>query len=472
MDVEKCAELKQLFHNFYCEILNLYKTEKPLCTVEIYKKYLDNDSNECQNKVLLKVSGLNYVDVRGFDKRAQKIHALDSFKKLNLILNNESNINFGTNIFCIFAELYQQNNLPCINELTNEEIVEFNLKPVPLNEFKFDVQKVSFSINNNSLSIPNEKYYYFLQNFFIRKDLDFLLDGMNVAIKSLASEEIEAFINSGLIESNIPFQDVPRTVRVAIITNAKLEYVQIKNILTLCRIYKKGDFRLCAIANSKTGIANNLIFDYSNDNLNQNLIELNLRKPYTSHSYNLAEFESENLKSFIINNYHSNKNYVFAWEIISSLYSLEEKFRIACNFFVLESFFPRMRENVTSKLPDILTLILNENPVFTKKVKDLYDLRSRFVHGSLFVFDSDEKINKFNKKLKKISANYNNINDCIDDLEKIVKDVWKVILSHNFTKEEDVEKFFLKIYSRKKQKLFLLGMLKWVFQVFVKSKRS
>jgi len=201
--------------------------------------------------------------------------------------------------------------------------------------------------------------------------------------------------------------------------------------LTLLRIYKGGSFR-CVFTGrfNENSIQNALYCEGISNIIEEPIHERHIG--FFRNEYRIEKGEINLVRKFINNNYPKLDNCAFAAECLSKLHALEEKFKIPFLFFILESFFPSIRQETTHRLTHIITKILGEKFAFVSKIKHLYEIRCEIVHGH---FKAGEK------QLKKLG--YKTIKEARLFLEDLTRRIWKILLNENLLNNKKIEeKYF------------------------------
>lgn len=445
--------LNTLFYNLYCDILALYEKNKPkyyFSSHYIFKT--ESNGYSIISEPVIKLLAISYY----WDHK-QIIHTLSSFKKIvnyiklnKKILNSDGVITapadkkiiskrryeawgidycFGPSIYSITQDLFEYFSRPKING----ECIKWNFSPVDRDKFivKNDIL-ISRLVYKNGF-IPVQKYYYFLQNFNIDKSFKVKYKAKNITFKKLTDQEKTLFLNSRHFGPENLSHDISN-INSALIYDNWFEKEEAKNILATLRLCKSGQFRLYALAEVKKDIMGKKLFTL---NTYANFIEKPLaEKILVSDGKNLNNTEIKEFKLFFKKNISKILRFKFGTECLNRLHSLDDEYKIPFIFFILESFFEKINQELNFRLSYCITRILNKPYEFSKIIQGLYGLRGTIVHGGT----ASELKNKIKKiKNKKGKQLFNNIKDCSNFLENIMKESWKIILDKKLY-DKDIEK--------------------------------
>jgi hypothetical protein len=440
--------LKELFYNFYCDILALYNNEKP----KYYFSNVGNFKSEENGCSVSTDARIRLLSCSYYFDNSEKIQKLQSFKNIvkyiksnNGILNSDGVISapadkkivgkkryevwgidycFGPSIYLIAQQIFENYNKSTIE-------INWNLEPVKINKINLNKSVLLFKLKNEHSFLPTDKYYYYIQNFTIdKKFFNLNLDKKIIQLKKLSDREKTLFINGNHFGPEDLSMDIS-SINTAIISKVRLSDVEIKNILTLLRLFKTGKFRLYAVGELKSELNKEKI---TYVNTFASIIEKPLKNktPSFNEEYSLNENEISIIKRFFKNNYSKiSENFEFAIECLSLLHSLDDKYKLPYIFFILESFFKKIKSENTYRLSYNMAKILKKSFSFTKTIRDFYNLRSDVVHGN-----SQSELDKKISKIKNEEQSFNDIKECVDFLEDIMKQVWKEILEKELYKKD------------------------------------
>lgn len=453
MAINNQKKLKELFYNFYCDILILYGDKKPKYNISQVGNF-KSEENGCSISTDARIClfSCSYY----FDNK-DKIHNLLSFKKIICYIKNSPEIlekdsicsdspnkenigkkfykvvgieeSFGTSIYLVARQIFEN---------YNKSIIEINwdLEPVKINRINLDKSVLLFKLKNKHGFLPVNKYYYYIQNFTIDKGFDLKLGKKVIQLKKLSDQEKTLFINGDYFGPEDLSMDIS-SIDIAIISEARLNDIEIKNILTLLRLFKTGEFRLYAIGELKSELNKKEIIHI---NTFANIIEKSLKNkmPFFNNKYSLNKNEINIIKKFFEDNYSKiSENFEFAIECLSLLHSLDDKYKLPYIFFIIESFFKEIDSELNYRLSYCIAKILKKPFSFTKVIRNLYGLRGNVVHGN-----SQEELNKKIIKIKNESGeSFNNITECVDFIEDVMREIWKEILEKELYKNDiNIEK--------------------------------
>ena len=451
MVINNEKNLKKLFYDFYCDILRLYNNKKP-------KHYLSDVGNFESQKNGYSISTnkkIRLCSCSYYFENKNKIRELTSFKKIVYYIRNSLEIlesdlicsdspdkknigkkfykvvgieeSFGASIYSVATKIF---------ETYNKSIIDINwdLKPAEINKINLDESALLFELKNKHSFSPTDKYYYYMQNFAIDKSFfNLKLDKKIIQLKKLSDKEKTLLINVSHFGSENLIVDIG-TIDVAIISKVRLNDIEIKNILTLLRLFSAGEFRLYAIGESKKGFDNKETLIRLNTFAN--IVEKPLiEKCFSLHrEYHLNQKETRAVKKFFKDNYSKISNFEFANECLNLLHSLDDKYKMPYIFFILESFFEKIKSENTYRLSYSMSKILKKSFDFSKTIRDLYDLRGDVVHGN-----GQIKLDKKSSKIKNEGRPFNNMKECVDFLEDTMRQLWKEILKKDLYKKRDIE---------------------------------
>ena len=456
MSKQKETNLKQLFHNFYCDVLEQYQKKNPKCGMsqQMIFKTTQNGYEVSGNPKIYLLSASYYFDNKN------EIQQLESFKKIiqyikkssEILKNdsicsgspNEKNIgkpmykvsgiesSYGASIYLIAKEIFENHNKTSVQ-------IKWDFEPCKLGEMKFDKDILLFRLKNKDNFLPTEKYFYFLQNFEIENNYFELQIGKNkIKAKRLSDEEKSLMINSSHFGSEDLSMDAD-SIKTALVSNDLLDQNEIKIVIALLRVFKAGEFRVYAIGELKKELNKKKSMKI---NTFANAVEkaLGAKSAFFHETYKLTKSEAKSFKNLFQKAYKEMALFEFASESLSLLHTTDDKFKIPIIFYVLESFFPKVTSENSYRLSYCIAKILKKPYSFSRTVIDLYTLRSKIVHG-----DKQSTLIKIIKKIsKKDGTQCSNIQECTNLLESIMRDTWKQILKRKLHTKEDIEAEILK----------------------------
>jgi hypothetical protein len=453
MPIKHKKKLNTLFYNLYCDILALYEKNKPKFyygSHYIFKT--ESNGHSVISEPIIKLLAISYY----WDHK-QDIHALSSFKKIvnyikssKEILNSDGVITapadkkiigkrryevwgidycFGPAIYSITQDLFECYNRPKING----ECIKWNFLSVDSDKFNYKNDIPISRLIHKNCFIPAQKYYYFLQNFKINKSFKIKYKSKDITFKKLTDREKTLFLNSRLFGPENLSHDIS-SISTALIFDDWLKKEEAKNILAILRLCKSGQFRLYALAEVREDIIGKKKFTL---NTYANFVERPLaKKILVLGGKNLNNSEIKKFKLFFKNNIDKMSKFKFGTECLNRLHSLDDEYKIPFIFFILESFFKNINQELSFRLSYCITKILNKPYEFTKIIQKLYGLRGTIVHGGT-ASELDNKIKKIKNKQGKVL--FNNVKDCSNFLENIMKESWKIILDKELY-DKDIEK--------------------------------
>jgi hypothetical protein len=419
-------KFKDLVYNFYCDLLKLY--EKNRLVIRFFD-YIVSDDVGCSYQQ--KPKALNsyfYNQYKGEVESLTSFIALLQFCEDNLAVIDVFSLKH--NLYDIGQDLFNKYNL----ESNLPSNYKLNFNPVSSEKLIFNSLENLEVLGLSTQDWKNKKIYYCLEMFDVYEDIVILFKGEEIFIKRLSNEEKTELLSA----------DFMRTVSMrdslffgsAIVSPRELENNELENILALLRIYQEGDFRCCYVAKIVDGIVEKKCWYMmgTTDLHEQSYKEC--KEVMTRSLYEVNLLENVEINKFFSENLEKIDDYPFAVSCLNSLYFLDEQFKIPQAFYILESFFPNIKSELSFRLVLYITKLLKENHNFSQRLSVLYDLRSKIVHGNSKERDKNLKKN-FDGKIEVA-------NDFILD---VVRRVWKVFLKNDKLESDQFEKKY--IYNEK-----------------------
>lgn len=188
---------------------------------------------------------------------------------------------------------------------------------------------------------------------------------------------------------------------------------------TLLRLYKKGNVRFKLIAQQAHHlIRGDIYINYKNGHSELDYYEhMPSVRNDAWRQYRINEAESSEFAKFIGENLLPMMTMSHSCQMYNMVSSSPLHLRIPLLFFVIESFFSDVSSEVVFRVALYVTVILEEDAVFKKRVNDLYHVRSCIAHGDLVA--AQKKIQKM--KLSGFSG-------ATELVEEILQKLWKELL--------------------------------------------
>lgn len=434
-------KFKKLIYNFYCELLELY--EKNHLVIRFFD-YIVSDDVGCSYQQRPRA-----LDSYFYNQHKEEVESLTSFVALLQFCENKLVVDdvfsLKHNLYDIGQDLFNKYNLE--SKLPSNYKLNFN--PISLEKLIFNSLENLESLGASTQNWKNKKIYYCLEMFDVYEDIVISLKEEKIFIKKLNNEEKTELLSA----------DFMRTVSMrdslffssAIISSRELENNELENILVLLRIYKEGDFRCCYVAKIIDGIVEKKCW-YMMGTTDLHEQSYRERKEVMTRSlYEVDLLGNKEISKFFNENLEKINDYSFAVSCLNSLYFLDEQFKIPQAFYILESFFPQIDSELNYRLSLYLTKLLKQDYDFGKKIKFLYDLRSKIVHGS---YSKDRKNPKKDKSKRDFWDYYEkyfnkDIAQANDFILDVVRRVWKEFLKNGQLENDKFEKKY--IYNEKTQ---------------------
>jgi hypothetical protein len=451
MKKQKVPNLKQLFYNFYCDVLELYKKNQPKTGMSQQMSFKTTENG-------YEVSGtpkIHLLSASYYFDNTQEIQRLNSFKAIVNYINNspeilktdsicssspdENNVgepmykvlgtesSYGASIYIIAKEIFENHNNTSVQ-------IKWDFKPCKLKDVKFDKDILLFRLKNKHSFLPTEKYFYYLQNFEIENSYFELQVGeKKVKLKQLSDEEKSLMINSSHFGSEDLSMDAG-SIKTALVSNDLLDQNDVKKIITLLRVFKEGEFRVYAIGELKKELNKKKSIKI---NTFANVVEkaLGAKSAFFHKTYKLDKNEVKSFKKLFHGAYEDMPSFEFPSECLGLLHTTDDKFKIPIIFYILESFFPKINTENTYRLAHCITKILKKPYSFSETVRNFYTLRSKIVHG-----DKQNTLTKTIKKIQKENGEpCSSIQECVKLLEFIMRETWKQVLKRKLHTKEDIE---------------------------------
>lgn len=416
MNIIKETSLSDDFKSLYCEFIS----------------YINQSG--FSNRVLIIVGGKPSIDFQftigamgGIGKALEIFTSLPSYSKVvektaylqNISQDEVTDTNYG-----IFAYLFSD----IANALTPPQANYIFSNANNLSDMVLDDMRLSRAIANALDPYPcierENKYLIVFDNLQIDSDIRINND-INL-IKLDRCDVQEKF------ESR--YDDPHSWGRVLSAFEVSEEHLKNESFIpalsSLIRLYKKGDIRFNHVAQKANHLFRGEIYiDYKNSYGENEYYE---HAPSTRNDawrqYLICDDERLEFAKFISSNLNSMSNMSYSCHIYNMVYSSPLHLRIPLLFFVIESFFADVTSEVVFKISLYITLLLQEDISFMKKVKNLYDIRSCVAHGDLA--NAKHKINK----MKLIG-----FSDANDVVETILNNLWKVLLVKEWIPSKSAE---------------------------------
>lgn len=190
-------------------------------------------------------------------------------------------------------------------------------------------------------------------------------------------------------------------------------------ISTLLRLYQKGDVRFKLVAQRAHHLIRGDI--YINHRNVHSELDYYEHTPYVRddawRQYRINEAKNSEFAKFISENLLPMMKMSHSCQMYNMVSSSPLHLRIPLLFFVIESFFSDVSSEVVFRVALYVTVILEEDVVFKKRVNDLYHVRSCIAHGDLAA--AKAKIQRM--KLSGFSG-------ATELVEEILHKLWKELL--------------------------------------------
>ena len=372
---------------------------------------------------LSKLDSINHLVTELFASR-------DRLKNPTLKKSQEKE-EFKTNLIRIILPFFEK----ILNKYNSPEIGRPNaaLSPVKKELFTIDFEKLLSHINPDK---DSRLYYYLLFNFEIPEDELLLMTKPRISLKKISNVEKSKILDSlGLFIKEI--DDRIFNIDTAIYSTKRLKRGEIYNALALLRLFKPGEFQYL---DNGVMIYDTFTNEYNFSYIHSVQTEGEINKPYpfcTRDKWTIDKTEIRSLKVFFRDNFYKiqHESFDFAIECLTILHTLDYKYRIPVIFYIIESFFKNIKTEVTYRIKNVISKILEKDYQFSENMKVLYQIRSDIVHGN-----TEANILKTLRKIKlEDNGTLSKIDDGYKYLERIMRDLWCKILSDGLFSCENIE---------------------------------
>jgi hypothetical protein len=447
------TDLVKLFYNFYVEVLELYKHHPPKFYTKDAFSYASekNAITTFPQAFMFRSYYHNFkkviLEMPSFQKIIRYLEQYKEVLDTDLAVANGPNTgkkrweiegideSFGGIVFSIVEDFFERHHSPKVKGL-----IQWKQDAVSYDDFDTTEQELVAYLCRKGRKV--QEYYYLLENVKIESaELNISNNDFQLSLKQLTDEDKTLILNSISIQSR-ELHDKIYNINVALCSSSELKGNDLRRIFTALRLYKSGDFRICAVGVLiNEDIKRKRRFEIlPPDDWVGNPLSTRWWPLFTS-GFEITEQENAEVKDFVESNLPklSHTKFSFPIQCLCQIHSHDPEFRIPFLFFILEAFFDKIKQELTFRLKYTITKLLGESFQFSENLKRLYELRSKIVRGD------KAGIKKIAKKIKNENGTpCKGINECAQVLENIMRRVWKTILSEELFREgiDIEEKYF------------------------------
>ncbi|TOP26716.1 hypothetical protein [Vibrio parahaemolyticus] len=371
MGLEKSLSLSESFKALYCEFID----------------YLNRTG--LSNRVLVVIDGKPTIDFQftiqsmgGIDRALEILTALPSYSKvveLTAKLQGVPEDEVRKTRYGLFAYLFSD-----IANCVNPPQVSYAFsKSQDLSSWYLDEDRLSKAIleatTSGSCIERTNKYLIVFENVQIESDIKI---NEELTLIRLSRAEVKSkFTNR--YDSDKKWERVYSAFEVSDTYLSNDGFIPV--LSTLLRLYQKGDVRFKLIAQQAHHlIRGDIYINHKNGHSELDYYEhLPSVRNDAWRQYRINEAESSEFAKFVSENLLPMMTMSHSCQMYNMVSSSPLHLRIPLLFFVIESFFSDVSSEVVFRVALYVTVLLEEDAVFKKRINDLYHVRSCIAHGDL-----------------------------------------------------------------------------------------
>ncbi|MDH5931494.1 hypothetical protein [Vibrio splendidus] len=401
----------------------------------LYKEFIDYlNKTGLSNRVLSVMGGKPTIDFQctvqsmgGIEKALETLSSLPSYHtlvKLTSVIQKVSEEEVEKEKYGLFTYIFSE----VANCVTPPQTTYIFTKGKDLSTLSLDEKRLSHAIlravTSNSCIERHSKYLLVFENVHIESDIRINED---INLIRLSKDEVTKKL-ANRYDSERTWSRVYSAFEISEAILNKKELIPI--LSTLLKLYKKGDVRYKLIVQEAHHLIRGDI--YVNHQNSYSELDYYENAPAVRddawRQYSIKNSEIQDFTTFINENITPMMNMSHSCQMYNMVFSSPLHLRIPLLFFVIESFFADVNSEVVFRISLYVTVLLQENESFRKKIKDLYHVRSCIAHGDLA--GAQKKI-----KAMQISG----FTGATEQVEDILNSLWKVLLVRKWKPSQSAE---------------------------------